>query len=121
MDTKSGLTSIEEYISTFPFEIQTILQDVKKAIKEVAPQATEAISYQMPTFKLNGKNIVHFAAWKNHLGFYPTPSGTEKFDKELTPYKRAKGSIIFPFDQPMPLDLIKQITEFRAHEVLKST
>ncbi len=92
---------------------------MRHTIREAAPEATEAISYQMPTFKLNG-NLVHFAAFKNHIGFYPAPTGTEAFQKELSPYKGGKGSIRFPLDKPIPYDLVKRIVKFRVKENLKN-
>src|SRR5580765_5358061 len=101
----TNLKNIDDYISTFPPDVQEILQTVRETIHKAAPEAEEAICYQIPTFKLNG-NLVHFAAWKNHLGFYPTPSGTKEFQKEIAKYAFAKGSIQFPFDQPIPLSLI---------------
>lgn len=115
---KSGFNSIDEYIATFPEDIQTILKEIRAVIKTAAPKAEEKISYQMPTFFLNG-NLVHFAAFKNHIGFYPTPSGTEAFQKELSVYKGAKGSIQFPLDKPMPLKLISKIVKFRVAENLQ--
>ena len=115
---QSGYNSIDEYIAAFPQEIQIILQEIRAVIKESAPKAEEKISYQMPTFFLNG-NLVHFAAFKKHIGFYPTPSGTEAFQKELSIYKGAKGSVQFPLDEPMPLKLISRIVKFRAAENLK--
>ena len=119
MDSKkSGFNSIDEYIATFPKDIQKILEELRATIKAAAPNAEEKISYQMPTFFLNG-NLVHFAAFKEHIGFYPTPSGIEAFKKELAVYKGAKGSVQFPLDQPMPLDLIRRIVEFRVDENLK--
>jgi uncharacterized protein YdhG (YjbR/CyaY superfamily) len=110
--------TIDEYISGFPQEIQAILQKIRKTIKEAAPEAQEAISYQMPTFKLKG-NLVHFAAFTNHIGFYPVPSGIEKFKTELSIYKQGKGSVQFPLDKPIPYDLIRKIVEFRVIENLK--
>ena len=107
--------SIDAYIATCPPEVQPILEKIRGIVRKEAPEAEEAISYQMPTFKLNG-NLVHFAAFKQHIGFYPTPTGTEKFQKQLTPYKHAKGSIQFPLDQPIPYDLITQIVKFRIKE-----
>src|SRR5674476_1509434 len=95
------INSIDEYIGTFPQEIQTLLEQVRATIRQAAPEAEEAIKYAMPTFVLNG-NLVHFAAFKNHIGFYPVPSGIEAFKKELSVYKGAKGSVQFPLDQPMP-------------------
>ena len=111
-------TNIDEYISGFPEEIQILLEQVRATIKQAAPEAEEAIKYAMPTFVLNG-NLVHFAAFKNHIGFYPVPSGIEAFKKELSVYKGAKGSVQFPLDQPMPLELIAKIVKFRMNENLR--
>lgn len=110
---------ITSYIKTFPKDIQVILEKIRSTIQTAAPEAEEAISYGMPTFKLNGKNLVHFAAWKSHIGFYATPSGNTAFKKELSVYKGAKGSVQFPLDEPMPYDLIKKIVLFRVKEVQK--
>jgi uncharacterized protein YdhG (YjbR/CyaY superfamily) len=119
MDSKkSGLNSIDDYIATFPQDIQKILKELRATIKAAAPDAEEKISYQMPTFFLNG-NLVHFAAFKKHIGFYPTPSGIEAFQKELSVYDGAKGSVQFPIDEPMPLKLISRIVKFRAAENIK--
>jgi uncharacterized protein YdhG (YjbR/CyaY superfamily) len=107
--------NIDDYISGFPGNIQVILEELRETIKKAAPEATEAISYQMPTFKLNG-NLVHFAAFKNHIGFYPTPTGTEEFKKELSVYKGGRGSIQFPVDRVLPLKLISKIVRFRVRE-----
>jgi uncharacterized protein YdhG (YjbR/CyaY superfamily) len=115
---KVGFTSIDEYIATFPEERQKILEEVRETIKAAAPDAEEKISYQIPTFYLNG-NLVHFAAFKNHIGFYPTPSGTQAFKREISIYQGAKGSIRFPIDKPMPLKLIGKIVKFRVAENLK--
>lgn len=109
---------IDAYISSFPPEIQEILQNLRAVIREEAPQAQEAIRYQMPTFILHG-NLVHFAAFKNHIGFYPTPSGTQTFKEALAPYEGGKGSIRFPLDRPIPYDLVRQIVRFRAAENLE--
>jgi uncharacterized protein YdhG (YjbR/CyaY superfamily) len=110
--------TIDEYIANFPQEIQTLLQQIRTTIKEAAPEADETINYAMPTFVLNG-NLVHFAAFKNHIGFYPVPSGIEAFKKELSVYKGAKGSVQFPLDKPLPLKLITKIVKFRVEENLK--
>ena len=119
MDSKkSGFNSIDEYIATFPKDIQKILEELRATIKAAAPDSEEKISYQMPTFFLNG-NLVHFAAFKKHIGFYPTPSGIEAFKKELSVYDGAKGSVQFPIDEPMPLKLISRIVKFRAAENIK--
>jgi len=98
--------------------MQELLQAFRQTVKKAAPGTQETISYQMPTFKLNGKNLVHFAAFKNHIGFYPVPSGIEAFKKELSPYKQEKGSVQFPLNKPLPLQLIIQIVEFRVKENL---
>lgn len=118
MDKKPAPTTIDEYIAGFPPEIQQILVKIRSVVHEAAPQATEKISYQMPTFFLNG-NLVHFAAFKNHIGFYPVPSGIEAFKEELSAYKGAKGSVQFPYKQPIPYDLIRRIVLFRVEENLK--
>ncbi len=115
---KTNFTSIDEYIAAFPKETQKILKELRATIKAAAPNAEEKISYQMPTFFLNG-NLIHFAAFKNHIGLYPTPSGTEAFQKEIAKYKAAKGSIQLPLDEPMPLKLISRIVKFRVSENLK--
>jgi uncharacterized protein YdhG (YjbR/CyaY superfamily) len=109
--------TIDEYIASFPADVQEVLQKIRKTIHEAAPEATEKISYQMPTFYLKG-NLVHFAAFKEHIGFYPVPTGIEKFKKELSVYKQGKGSVQFPLDQPMPYDLITKIVKFRVKESL---
>jgi uncharacterized protein YdhG (YjbR/CyaY superfamily) len=112
---KKPFKTIDEYIKTFPEHVQNILKKMRATIREAAPDAEEAISYQIPTFRLNG-NLVHFAAYKNHIGFYPAPSGIEAFKKELSPYKGAKGSVQFPIDKPVPYDLVKKIVLFRVKE-----
>lgn len=109
--------TIDEYISTFPEDVQEMLQQLRQTIRQAAPDAEEAISYQMPTFKLHG-NLVHFAAFRNHIGFYPAPSGIEAFDQELAPYLVSKGSIRFPKDQPLPFDLVSRIVQHRVQENL---
>ena len=108
--------TMDEYIKSFPNDVSTILEKMRQTIREAAPEAAEAISYQMPTFKLNGKNLVHFAAFKNHIGFYPIPSGIKAFKKELAPYKQGKGSVQFPIDKAVPYDLVRKIVIFRAKE-----
>lgn len=112
---KTHIETIDEYINSFPEDIQIILSKIRHIIRKAAPEAVETISYQMPTFRLNG-NLVHFAAFQNHIGFYPTPSGTTAFQKELSPYKSGKGSIRFPLDKPIPYDLIEKIILFRVKE-----
>lgn len=110
--------TINDYISKFPENVQEILKKLRQTIRESAPKAKEAISYKIPTFKLNG-NLVHFAAYKKHIGFYPTPSGIEAFKIELSPYEVSKGSVKFPLDKPIPYELVKKIVEFRVKENLK--
>ncbi len=109
--------TIDEYIAGFPPDVQEILEKIRLTIRKAAPGAEEAISYQMPTFKLKG-NLVHFAAFKSHIGFYPVPTGIEKFKKELARYEQGKGSVQFPLDQPIPYDLISRIVKFRVKENL---
>lgn len=106
-------STIDEYISSFPKDIQKMLEEIRSAIRKAAPDAVETISYGIPTFKLNG-NLVHFAAFKNHIGFYPTPNGIEEFEKELSVYKHGKGSVQFPLDKPLPLILITKIVKYRT-------
>lgn len=108
-------TTIDEYIAGFPPETQAILQELRAVIRAAAPEAQEKISYQMPTFALHG-NLVHFAAWKTHIGLYPTASGTQAFQQELAAYTTSKGAVRFPLDQPLPFDLIRKIVAFRVEE-----
>ena len=117
---KAGVTTIDEYIAAAPKEVQAVLNEIRATVKAAAPEATEKISYGMPTFFLNG-NLIHFAAHKNHIGFYPTPNGIEKFKKELSKYEGAKGSVQFPLDQLMPLQLISKIVKFRVAENKQKT
>ena len=111
----ASLNSIDAYIAGFPSEVQGILEKIRGIIKAAAPDAREAIKYQIPTFELNG-NLVHFAAFQKHIGFYPTPSGIEQFKDDLSPYNSAKGSVQFPLDSPIPYTLIKKIVKFRVNE-----
>lgn len=114
---KNRVENIDEYISLFPDNVQKILQEMRLTIKKSAPKAEEAISYRIPTFKLNG-NLVHFAAFKSHIGFYPTSSGISAFKKELSQYKSSKGAIQFPIDKPIPFDLVRKIVKYRVKENL---
>lgn len=109
--------NIDEYIQQFSEDVQEKLQALRQTIQENAPKATEKISYAMPTFAQEG-NLVHFAAYKNHIGFYPTPSGIEAFQEELSPYESSKGAVQFPIDQPLPLALIGRIVQYRVEENL---
>ena len=111
-------TDINEYISEFPDEIKAVLEQIRETIQQAAPGAKEAIRYGMPTFVLNG-NLVHFAAYKNHIGFYPAPSGIDEFIEELAVYRTGKGTIQFPINQPIPFNLIKKVVEFRVKENLE--
>jgi uncharacterized protein YdhG (YjbR/CyaY superfamily) len=104
---------VDEYIAAFPPEVQQLLEKMRAAIRKAAPEAEQTISYQIPTFSLKG-NLVHFAAFKEHIGFYPTPTGIERFKSELSGYIGAKGSVRFPLDQPLPLALISKIVKFRV-------
>ncbi|MDR8393734.1 DUF1801 domain-containing protein [Aliifodinibius sp. S!AR15-10] len=112
---KTDFKSIDEYIETFPKEDQERLQQMRKTIQKAAPDTEEVISYQMPTFRQNGI-LVHFAAHKNHIGFYPTPTGVKAFQDELSEYETSKGAIKFPNEKPLPLGLISRIVAFRVEE-----
>jgi uncharacterized protein YdhG (YjbR/CyaY superfamily) len=110
--------NINEYTAGFPEEVQVILEKLRATIRASAPDAEETISYQIPTFTLKG-NLVHFAAYKNHIGFYPTSTGIEKFKNELSAFEGAKGSVKFPLDKPIPFDLVSKIVKFRVKENLE--
>lgn len=117
---RTKFSNIDEYIASFPKETQKLLEKVRSTISDAAPEARETINYGMPTFTLNG-NLVHFAAFKNHIGFYPTPSGIEAFSKDLSGYEGAKGSVKFPVNKPIPYELIFRIVQFRAKENIAKT
>ena len=112
---KKSAQTIDEYISGYPPEIRARLEAIRAAIREIAPEAEEAVKYGLPTFVLHG-NLVHFGAFKHHIGFYPAPSGLEAFKDQLVQYKGSKGAVQFPLDQPLPLDLVREITAFRLRE-----
>ncbi len=116
--SRSSAHSIDEYIAAFPEDVQQLLHKIRAVIREAAPDAAETINYGIPTFTLHG-NLVHFAAFKKHIGFYPTPSGIEKFKAELAGYESAKGSVQFPLAKPIPFDLIRKIVKFRVQENLE--
>ena len=116
MKDKKRFATIDEYISTFPEEIQAVLEKVRQTIHKAAPEATEIMSYGMPTFKLNGKHLVFFAGWKHHISLYPLPAGDEAFQQELSHYKRAKGTIQFPFDKPIPYDFVEHVVTLLMRE-----
>ena len=113
---KPKYQTVDEYIKAFPKDVQGVLKKMRQTIKEAAPGAIETISYQIPTFKLNGKGLVYFAAFQSHIGFYPIHAGVEGFEKELSQYKQGKGSVQFPLDRPIPYDLVKKITRYRVEE-----
>jgi uncharacterized protein YdhG (YjbR/CyaY superfamily) len=108
--------TVEDYIASFPASTQKLLKQVRKAIKAAAPKSEEVISYGMPGYKLHGKALVYFAGYEHHIGFYATPTGHKKFEKQLSKYKQGKGSVQFPIDKPMPLKLITDIVKFRVAE-----
>src|SRR4051812_23387345 len=115
---ENKFSDMDSYIQSLPEPTREILEKVRSTIKLAAPDAEEAISYQMPTFKLAG-NLVHFAAFKNHIGFYPAPSGIESFKEELSPYKTSKGAAQFPIDKPLPLSLVSKIVKYRVKQNLE--
>ena len=116
MTNRSTATSIDAYIAGFPPATQEVLQELRALIRAAAPEATETISYAIPTFDLGGRHLVHFAGYAKHIGFYPVPSGMETFKEELTPYRSGKGSAQFPLGKPLPTDLIRRIVEYRVEE-----
>jgi uncharacterized protein YdhG (YjbR/CyaY superfamily) len=116
MASKAKFPTMDAYIASFPKEVQGVLEKIRQTIRKAAPGAVEAICYQIPTLKLNGSNLVHFAAWKDHIGFYATPSGNVAFKKELARYKVTKGSIQFPLDEPIPYELVTKMVKFRVKE-----
>jgi len=120
MAVKKGFTSIDEYIAACPEQAQSYVQKIRETIKSAVPKAREKISYQIGAFELNGKNLIGFAGWKNHVSIYPVPSGTKEFNKEISKYADGKGTIKFPLDKPLPLKLIRQIVKFRIADNLKN-
>jgi uncharacterized protein YdhG (YjbR/CyaY superfamily) len=121
MTNRSTASSIDDYIAEFPPETQEVLKELRSLIKASAPDATETISYAIPTFDLKGKHLVHFAGFKNHIGFYPTASGIDAFMEELKTYKSGRGSVQFPLAKPLPRDLISRMVEFRVQENRKAS
>ncbi len=111
---------IDEYIAGFPDAVQKILEKIRMTIRKAAPGSEETISYQIPTFTLKGRYLIYFAAYKKHIGLYPAPRGSEEFKEELSGYEGGKGTVRFPFDQPIPFDLIRRIVKFRIKEVTES-
>ena len=119
--SKVVFNSIDEYIASFPVNIQKILEDIRSTINVAAPNAKEKISYQIPTFELNGRNLIHFAGWKKHISLYPIPAGDEAFEKKIAKYVAGKGTLKFPLDKPLPLELIKEVVNLRLADNLKNT
>jgi len=117
MVTGKIFETVEEYIESFPKNVQDILEKLRNTVRKTAPEAVESISYNMPTFKLNWQRLVYFSAWKNHIGFYSIPEGDEAFRKALSPYSGEKGSLRFPLDRPVPYDLVKKIVMLRLKEI----
>lgn len=115
----SKVNEVDEYIKNFPMEVQERLTAIRNIIRELAPQATERICMRMPTYDLNGKWLVHFAAFKKHIGFYPQPEGITAFKEKLSGYKTSKGAVQFPLDKPLPIDLIREIVKFRVEQQSK--
>ena len=109
--------TVDEYIGSFPKNVQRVLEKLRATVREATPEALESISYDMPTFKLSGERLVYFSAWKKHIGFYLIPKGNEAFRKELSPYAGEKGSLRFPLDKPIPYDLVKRVVMFRMKEI----
>lgn len=119
--TKTKLNDIDLYIEAFPKPTQLLLKEIRQVISQTAKNAEECINYGMPTFKLEGVNLVHFAGYKNHIGFYPTPSAIKKFKEEILSYKNSKGAVQFPLDEKLPINLIKKIVVFRINEIREKT
>lgn len=118
---KTAYITVDAYIESFPQEVQEKLRLMRRTIRQAAPDAKESISYGMPAYKFHGKPLVYFAAYEKHIGFYATPSGHQAFAAELSKYKQGKGSVQFPLDKPLPLDLVDQITRFRVMVCLPNT
>ncbi len=119
MVDRPGSASVDEYIAGFPPAVRAALEEIRAVIRAASPDATETISYGIPTFDLHGRHLVHFGGFAAHIGFYPVPSGIEAFEDELKPFKAGKGTARFPLDRPLPVDLMRRIVEFRADENLR--
>jgi len=119
-NNKVGFSSIDEYIATFPKDTQKILETLRATITAAAPDTEEKISYNIPTFTLNGKNLIYFAGWKTHISIYPIPTGSEAFNKQVSKYVEGKGTLKFPIEKPLPLKLITRIVKYRVAENLKN-
>jgi uncharacterized protein YdhG (YjbR/CyaY superfamily) len=116
--SRKQFKTVNEYIAAFPKNVRDILEEFRRVIREMVPEAEETISYGIPTFDLNGRHLVHFAAYKNHIGFYPTSSGITHFKKELSRYELSRGTVRFPINEPIPFDLIRKIVKYRVKENL---
>jgi uncharacterized protein YdhG (YjbR/CyaY superfamily) len=121
MSPKTNFQSIDEYIATFPADVQKVLEAIRATIQAAAPDAREKISYQIAAFELNGKNLIGFAGWKKHVSIYPIPSGSDAFTKEISQYVDGKGTLKFPLNKPLPLKLISKIVKYRVADHLKNT
>lgn len=121
MNSKKGFSSIDEYIATFPSDVQKILEELRTTIKAAAPDAEETISYNMPTFTLNGTYLIYFAGWKKHISVYPIPAGSEAFNKKIAKYADEKGTVKFPLDKPIPFKLVTQMVKLQLANNLKKT
>lgn len=118
---KVAFKSMDEYIGTFPEDVQKILEELRRTIKAAAPEAEETISYNIPTFKMNGRYLIYFAGWKNHISLYPIPIGSEAFNKQISKYAEGKGTLKFPIDKPLPWKLITKIVKLKLSENQKRT
>jgi uncharacterized protein YdhG (YjbR/CyaY superfamily) len=118
---QASFRSIDDYIATFPKDIQGKLEELRRTIRAAAPKAEEKISYQIPTFTLNGKYLIYFAGWKNHISIYPVPSGDEAFNREISQYVAGKGTLKFPTDKPLPLKLVAKVVKLNVAENRKRT
>jgi uncharacterized protein YdhG (YjbR/CyaY superfamily) len=116
---KATFTSMDEYIASFPEDVQKILKELRQTIQAAAPEAEETISYNLPTFTLNGKYLIYFAGWKNHISIYPIPAGSEAFNKQVSKYVEGKGTLKFPLNKPIPLTLITKMVKLKVTENLK--
>ena len=121
MNSKKGFTSMDEYIAACPEQTHERLQEIRAAIKKIAPEAKERISYQIAAFELNGKNIIHFAGWKKHISLYPIPAGDEAFESEVSRYADGKGTMKLPLDEPMPMKLVSKVIKLHLAQNLKMT
>ena len=121
IDNKVRFTTMDEYIASFPADTQKILEEIRATIKAAVPEAEEKISYQIPTFELDGRNLIHFAGWKKHVSLYPIPAGDEAFEKKIAQYIAGKGTLKFPLDRPLPMKLISRIVKYRVADIMKNT